>query len=54
MATIGFTIGANGAFIATIGAYSADASGHKTLSFIYKVIGSALVAVGLITLVYIP
>lgn len=44
----GFVIAFNGAFIATIGVWAAETSGHKKISGGFKIIGGIFIIIGII------
>jgi hypothetical protein len=51
---IGYVVAFNGAFIATIGVGSAEMSGHRITSFLFKLIGVILIIIGILMILFIP
>ncbi len=41
-----YIIAFNGAFIATIGSWSAESCGHKNLSILFKILGITFIIIG--------
>ncbi len=50
---IGYVVAFNGAFIATIGAGSAEMSGHRIISFL-SIIGIILFIIGILMILFMP